>query len=73
MPEHLTRRQRACEAHSRRELVGWHRRAAVDFRARADADEHGHGAVFADFARKHAATALMLQRDGKRRKAVARV
>lgn len=72
MPEQPTRRQQVGGACSRSGLLAWHRRAAADYRKRAIRDGNGRAVVFTDLARRHQATALMLQRDGKRRKAVAR-
>lgn len=53
--------------HSRSDLVAWHRRCSADYRARALCDDHGHRDLLSEFAERHAATARMLERDGKRR------
>jgi hypothetical protein len=55
--------------HSRSDLVAWHRRCSADYRARALRDEHGHCEMLYEVAARHAATARLLERDGKRRRA----
>lgn len=52
--------------HSRSDLVAWHRRCVRDYLDRSLRDEHGHGAAYREFAERHAATARLLERDGKR-------
>lgn len=52
--------------HTRRDLAAWHRRCSDDYRARALRDEHGHSGMLTEVAARHAATARLLERDGKR-------